>query len=101
MIRYVCTREFGGDEGKKVCIMIVCIVFTIPNVLLLIANENKPYFGGKTIRGSFKEFSRDQLYRRVAVAHSQLDFFSPHLFSANDRSIIISTISNYGYSALL
>lgn len=31
-----------------VCIMIVCIVFTIPNVLLLIANENKPYFGGKT-----------------------------------------------------
>lgn len=30
-----------GDEGKKVCIMIVCIVFTIPN-------ENKPYFGGKT-----------------------------------------------------
>lgn len=53
------------------------------------------------IRGSFKEFSRDQLDRSVAVAPSQLDFFSPHLFSANDRSIIISTISNYGYSALL
>lgn len=48
MIRYVCTRELGGEEGKKVCFMITCIVFTIPNVLLLIANENKPYFGGKT-----------------------------------------------------
>lgn len=44
----ICTRELGGEEGKQLCIMITCIVYIIPNILLLIANENKPYFGRKT-----------------------------------------------------
>lgn len=35
----ICTREFGGEEGKQVCIMITCIVYRIiRKVLLLIAN---------------------------------------------------------------
>lgn len=49
----ICTRGSGGEEGKQVCIMttlhVLGIVYTIPNILLLIANENKPYFGGKAV----------------------------------------------------
>lgn len=40
--------EGVGLRGGRAGIMTICILYTIPNILRLISNKNKLYFGGKT-----------------------------------------------------
>lgn len=68
--------EFGGEQGKQVCIMTTCIVLydtERANILLQIANENKAYFGGKT-EDRDPRFGRIVSYSCIFYNEGELSF---------------------------